>query len=127
MLKDTLEGKCHFQIYKRMHWVVCKTHREEIEKDFRVGLREEIYSSIVGTFPKKKWAQIPTKIFVSLLGRFFLLWEVVLYGSIQSVQVRVGTKIEVVFGTFFEADFKLLVDVSGPYGTIRTTDCGHGF
>jgi hypothetical protein len=23
-----------FSDYKRMHWVVCKTHEEEIERDF---------------------------------------------------------------------------------------------
>jgi hypothetical protein len=58
----------------------------------------------------------------------FLLWEAVLYGSVQSVQqVKVGTEIEAVFGTIFEADFRLLVVVSGPYRTVRTTDCWHGF
>jgi hypothetical protein len=35
------EVKGHFQIYKRMHWVVCKTQERRLRENFRVGLREE--------------------------------------------------------------------------------------
>jgi hypothetical protein len=60
----------------------------------------------------------------------FLLWEAVLYRSIQFVQsvqqVRVGTENEAVLGMENKVDFRLLVVVFGPYGTVRTVDCWHG-
>jgi hypothetical protein len=53
-----------------------------------------------------------------------------LYGSVQSVHpyspYRFGTEIEAIFGTVFEAIFRFSVVVFGPYGTVRTVDCGHG-
>jgi hypothetical protein len=54
----------------------------------------------------------------------FLLWEAILYGSIQ--QVRVGTKNEAILGTFFEVDFRLLVFVSRSYRRVHIIDCWHG-
>jgi hypothetical protein len=38
---------------------------------------------------------------------------------------RFGTKIEVIFGTDFEADFSFLFTVFGPYGIVHTVDCGN--
>jgi hypothetical protein len=37
-----------------------------------------------------------------------------------------GTEIEAILGTVFDADFRILFAVSGPYKTINTTDCWHG-
>jgi hypothetical protein len=36
-------------------------------------------------------------------------------------------QIEAVFGTIFEADSRVLLAVSGPYITIHTIGCWHGF
>jgi hypothetical protein len=48
--------------------------------------------------------------------------EVVLYGSVQSVQQgEEGMKIEASVGTIFEAVWDFFV--VGPYRTVRTTDC----
>jgi hypothetical protein len=38
---------------------------------------------------------------------------------------RFGTEIKAVLGMVFEADFRFLFAVSGPYGTVRTNDCWH--
>jgi hypothetical protein len=79
-------------------------------------------SSLEGTNPKKKK--------IVFLGRvIFLLWEAVLYRSIQYVQsvqsYGFGMKIEVVLGTIFEANFYILFVVFGPYGTVCTTNYWH--
>jgi hypothetical protein len=48
------------------------------------------------------------------------------YDSVQSVQpYRFGMEIEAIFGTVFGAIFSFSVVVFGPYGTVRTVDCGH--
>jgi hypothetical protein len=56
----------------------------------------------------------------------FLLWEVLRYGSVQSVQLNgFGTQIEVDLGMVFEVDFRFLFVVSRSYAIVCTTDFGH--
>jgi hypothetical protein len=80
---------------------------------------EYISQEKVGTFPQEDICFI--------VGSFFLLWEVVLYGFIQSAQQASGHGNRGSFGHFFEVDFILLVVVSGSYETVRTADCWHRF
>jgi hypothetical protein len=48
------------------------------------------------------------------------------YSSYDSVQsYGIGTEIEAIFGSIFEAIFRFSVVVFGAYGTVRTVDCGH--
>jgi hypothetical protein len=87
-------------------------------------------SSKEGTFSKEGGHESRENFSVSFGPKFFfLLWEAVLYGSYSSYDsvqsVRIWHEIEAALGTDFEADFSFLFTVSGPYGTVRTTDCGH--
>ena len=65
--KDTFEGKCHFHIYKKMHWVVCKTCWEDIgrrvKEIFWVSLREESEQQRGHIFQGRR-AQIQRKFYV---------------------------------------------------------------
>jgi hypothetical protein len=86
-VKRHLEGEKSFWNYKRMHWVLCKKQQEKRRlRDFRESLREESgeqggcnSQERLDTFPKENFC-------VSVLIFFLLLLEVVLYGSVQSVQ-----------------------------------------
>jgi hypothetical protein len=84
-------------------------------------------SSKEGTLFEESGHNSREKFSVKFLAEiFFLLWEVVLYGSVQSVQpYGFGTEIEATFGTVFEAIFRFSMVVFGPYETVRTVDCGH--
>jgi hypothetical protein len=89
-------------------------------------------SSKEGTFSKEARAQIPRKIFCFWAEYFSVVGgrtvrirtvRTILYSPYS--QYGFGTEIEAVLGTIFEADFRFLFVVSGPYGTVRTTDCWH--
>ena len=45
--------------------------------------------------------------------------------TVRMIPYRFGTEIEAFFGMVFEAIFRFLVAGFGPYGTVRTVDCGH--
>jgi hypothetical protein len=47
-----------------------------------------------------------------------------LYKSVQPY--RFGIEIEAASGTYFKENFNFLFTIYGPYGTVHTTDCGHG-
>jgi hypothetical protein len=65
-----------------MHWVVCKTQVKEIERDFS---REES-EQLGGHIFQDKVATNPKGNFLCDCCYHFLLLEVVLYESVQSVQ-----------------------------------------
>jgi hypothetical protein len=58
------------------------------------------------------------KYFSAVGGRTVRIRTVCTYGF--------GMEIEAIFGTVFEAVFRFSVGFFGPYGTVRTSDCGHG-
>jgi hypothetical protein len=88
-------------------------------------------SSTDDTFSKEGGHESREKFPVSFWPKyFFLLWEVVLYGSVQFIRVHTVVQIlhknRGILGMVFEADFNFFVVVSRSYGTVCTADYGHG-
>jgi hypothetical protein len=84
-------------------------------------------SSKEGTFSKERGHDSQEKNSVIFGRNIFLLWEAVLYGSVQSIRFcTVSTVVWIwhgnrgISGTVFEADFRIFVVVFGPYRTVRT-------
>jgi hypothetical protein len=83
-------------------------------------------SSKDDTFSKERGHESREKFSTSFGPKYFLLWEAVLYRSVQFVQLcGFGMKIETFSGTVFEADFSFFVVVSGSYEIVCTADRGH--
>ena len=81
-----MKGKGHFHIYKRMHWVVCKTQEEEIEREFLSRLEREKIGQHRGHISQDKVGTNPKGNFLCVCQYILLLLEAILYGSVQSVQ-----------------------------------------
>jgi hypothetical protein len=87
-------------------------------------------SSLEGTFPKEKEGTNPKKFFLCFWAELFFCcgrpYCTDPYSPYNFIQLYgFGTEIEAVLGTIFKVDFRILFVVSGPYGTVRTTDCWH--
>jgi hypothetical protein len=107
-----------------MHWVVCKTQEEEIEREFSSRLERGKLGQHRGHISQDKVGTNPKGAFCFIAELFFLLLEAVLYGSVQSVQQEEeGTKIEAVLAQFSRQISRVLLVVVGPYRTVCTTDC----
>ena len=52
-MKRHLEGERSLLDYKRMPRVVCKTSKEEFERDFRESFEKESEGNKLSTFPKR--------------------------------------------------------------------------
>jgi hypothetical protein len=62
---------------------------------------------------------------------FFFCFGPKYFSVVGGRSVRIRTAVQIwhknrgISSTIFKADFKIFVVVSGPYGTVRTIDCGH--
>jgi hypothetical protein len=114
--------KVIFRFYKRMHWVVCKTQEEEIEREFLSKLergkrakRGHISQETLGTNPKR--------IFVLWVLNFLLLERPYCTDPYSPYNRLGGHKIEAACCTDFEAAISVFsVGEEGSFVVVRTTD-----
>jgi hypothetical protein len=77
-----------------------------------------------GTNPKKKISVSFGPKFFSAVGGRTVFVQSVRFRAVRTT-VRIWHGNRGISGMVFEADFRILVAVSGPYRTVCTTDCGH--